>query len=77
MVHYGSTTNKSTVEGRVLPGRPDPKELKFMGARDYSPKFDIIQKNISFKINFSGKRHSEAQAVSGIDIEEAKKETGA
>lgn len=61
-----------------MPGEQSAKELKFMGSRDYSPKFDLVQKNISFQINLTGKRHSEALSPANIDeIEFAKKETGA
>ena len=77
MVHYGNSAKNSQKQGRILPFEPNPKELKFMGSRDYSPKFDLVQKNISFKISMAGKRHSEAMAANIESIEPPKKETGA
>lgn len=41
-VKYGASTTNTSLEGRLLPGVPSPKTLKFMGSRDYSPKYNLI-----------------------------------
>lgn len=42
LVKYNTGTTNSSIEGRILPGVPSPNALKYMGSRDYSPKYGLI-----------------------------------
>ena len=75
LVNYGTGTSNSSIEGRVLPGIPSPRALKYMGSRDYSPNYNQVHRKISANVNFSKKRHEETFA-SDRSLS-PKKETGA
>ena len=66
------------MEGRSFPGEPSPRALKYMGACNYTPKYDLVKKNISFNISLASKKHMAVfQTPEKSPAESAVKETGA